>query len=426
MTLVAYVLERPKPASLNLAQWAMAIAAGIAVIVLEVKSSHDGAMLPATIGAVLGLLAGIAFDQSKTTAGVSAMGLLAFALLQRFVNLAAVGTEGLWLAMAFLAPAVILGKSRWAVGGLGLAIAGATQVLLPHQTTNELYYPLAALVVTAVVQLLPMPDKPSSAWMRVGIAAVLTVVAFYFGGLQGRKELLGICLAIALGTVFMVGEDADPGPARTMLATLMWLSACVVGMALMRRFGLIFLSAAALPTLSAAKGRWPIVSLSPVLAVALFQAFRSASPDPVLLDVTQSYVLVGLMMGALMPGLWVMIARQGKDNLYAQALGFAMLLLVPTILSLYFGGRSAIGFLIGAPFAAVMTRMEADEALSALAGSVLSSAFLITCTSWLTSTLHITRDQRGILLGFAFAAALALAWIARPKSTAPTASKATA
>jgi len=253
-------------------------------------------------------------------------------------------------------------------------------------------------------------------------AAACVVIAALGGVLVARKFLsLGDAWILFSGSVVLgaivhwfMPEDGE-GNLRFALAVALWLAVAVEAYTRRRGLGMSFalLGGASISILLG--NRRAILALAPLAGLVFYHIFREAYPDASrALDINQHYAMIGVFAGAVLPLIaveWLAASRSTMlgRGLWAAAIWVALMLGVPVAGVILLGPKGAAGYLVGLGMAAAIQGLKGTKFVSSLSIAMGLAATMTLAYGWLGSTIDMTREDKGGLLGRILLDVLALA-----------------
>jgi hypothetical protein len=222
--------------------------------------------------------------------------------------------------------------------------------------------------------------------------------------------------SVVLGAVvhWFMPEDHE-GTLRFALAAALWLAVAVEAYTRRRGLGMSFalLGGASISILLG--NRRALLALAPLAGLVFYHLFREAYPDASrALDINQHYAMVGVFAGAVLPLIaveWLSTSRPTMlgRGLWAAAVWVALLLGVPMAGVILLGPKGAAGYLVGLGMAAAIQGLKGAKYVMSLSISMGLAAAMALAYGWLGSTIDMTREVKGGLLGRILLDVLALA-----------------
>lgn len=398
----------------GLAAWRGGGAGGVAIAVISIglPGLFPTFSSPATSWAVVATLAGLAWVLNREGTYTAAIAAAGIAVLNDLGGRNE-GPDALRIAGTTLGLVV----ATLSVASLALTLAAESGVGGRREVRGVLVALAASAaggyVATAVLKL-------PGGWLLAGV-----------GGLVG-----------VLNLVLLSEEDTSVLTARTGLAGIVSIGAATVAFSEGKGLGV---AVAALVALAGplAVGHWrSVAAVGPLLLLALYRGFREAFTDVTkAFDIGQHYTLIALLLGVLIP---IALAdaqasrsmesfdeeeEPGWQARLAAVLAWLLVLTVPTVTTLLFGGKSIVGWIVGLGLAGflMLSRSPNDSGriarASAMAGGLGASTVLV--YGWFPKLYDLTRDDKLKLLvtvfgGYIVAVAILAALLRRPKSGSAT------
>ncbi|HVL38471.1 MAG TPA: hypothetical protein VM328_03675, partial [Fimbriimonadaceae bacterium] len=147
-------------------------------------------------------------------------------------------------------------------------------------------------------------QRESIAWLAgsvvlLGFGAWFLANRFIFIGDVFTLFFGGALIALVIG---WMSPDAEDSLFRFLLAALVWIGVATVAFALRRGFGVSMCLLGALSGCLLMSNRRALLSLGPLVALAIYRLFREAYPDArQAFDIGQHYAMIGLLVGVLLP-----------------------------------------------------------------------------------------------------------------------------
>jgi hypothetical protein len=288
--------------------------------------------------------------------------------------------------------------------GIVAAVAGLGAWLLQKGTKNRAMADVAGIVLLAGagwVIAWRVINLPSAGWGYVaGAVAALALHWAVDRDLNKRSSLFGIAALVWLGVAtFAYSRSAGYGISSAALGGLS---------------GLILLGRSRL-----------ILTMSPLLVLAAYRAFREAfGTQTAAFDIGQHYGMIGVLAAVLLVVALLDFVKTIPDRAGMRATmtgAFAAMSFGAAIAagSLLLSTKGVVGLIVGFGVAPVVAAMSGVRSSVAMAISAVSVAFLSVFYSAAVELASKPRDERLGLIGGVFAAALIFAvaaWFAARQS----------
>lgn len=433
---VLFVRSEPA-AKRSIVSW-IGAAVGIVLAVVLWTNPLLGPWSPPVAGITAGIgvtLALLEFPDSSSNLYLGApLGLL-------LVAVGALSTEavaGSTTAMAVLAGSgaaaalLALNQRGQAAGAFAIVGSGALSSLVLGGTADlaDATSVLVNLLVAALLALLAghglskVTFGSKLGWPPVATAlgfTGLTLIATLKQSLAPDLPLVACGSALAAVTLSVIAKSGQDHRTSVLTGSLVWLGVATVAFNLCKGYGLAVAGVVAVLAGLIAGERRLLAWLAPLLAMAVYRMVRYLQPDTSkAFDIGQHYVIVGLVLGLLVPGMLVVWARRsgGGDNGRAMFASLGVVFgglaaLAGTSLAVAFlGPKGSSGLVIGLLLSPVASAMGDEPPKSGLPVAVALSLWAAVSLSVMSMSQDMARPEKARLIGLYGLPVLGLAVVA--------------
>ncbi len=262
-----------------------------------------------------------------------------------------------------------------------------------------------ALTVSAILSIglkRILANQFGSLWP--GVVAVLAAAAGYGVSRWSVGGELWIILGIAaVGSLVVHWLLPTEGPVsgfRLGIAAVIWLALGTVGYSMLRGFGMAtgILEAAFILVLLG--NNRALISTGPTVGLLMYRVLRDASPDVSrALDIGQHYGVTGIVVGAVIPVLYV----EWLDNFETEKpvskavsgllWGF-ILICLPVLSIVVLGSKGASGVVVGLGLSGLLVSRKQTFGALALAIAISAGAANSVAVGWIGEALDFTRQEK--------------------------------
>lgn len=416
IAVLSLTLRHQKP-STPTSTWILGAVLGLLVLILGSVASRVGApdqMSPIWIGLGLGALA-VAVGALIDGWGPHASALLAIgAAAPAFVlALATTGLDSAALAASSEAGVAALVFRLRSSSLVALCVSGVClAIVLGSHSDSSFVHPAGGVVLTAGMALVSIASATMSRitpkWDRIAppfISFLILVIAYAASirYLSLGPGWIGLCLApvAALIAYWLAStEDSRPDAFGLLVSAAIWLGLATAAFGLTKSFGVSLALVLAIGTLISLNADRALVSVGPLLAVVLTQTFKAIHPDAARsVDVGQHYVLIGLVLGALLPLIpeeWLERVKPPGEwrRTAAVALWVAILCASPLLIGIYLAPRGLMGFVAGLGFSGFFGSLRSPVALTVPALSAGLGCLTIKTYGWMGDLANLPRNDK--------------------------------
>lgn len=241
--------------------------------------------------------------------------------------------------------------------------------------------------------------------LRTGLMLAITAGGWYLVDLKllsGHGPLTAVFggAILALIVDWLVPEEGDISSFRTLIATVIWISAGTAAFGFDRGFGLAALALTAAAVLLTSGNRRALLTLGPLGALVMYRVFREGHLDATkAIDIGQHYAMIGLVVGCLLPVMaveWLRTVskRGGFFALIAGALWIVLLLLAPVTAAVVLGAKGVIGYLFGLGLASVVEAVRGEKSSHSMSLGVAMAGVMTLVYEALIPYLDLDRAEK--------------------------------
>jgi hypothetical protein len=260
---------------------------------------------------------------------------------------------------------------------------------------------LASLASAVLSRIVPNWDRLSPVFVACVIAAIAYAASIRYLSLGGGW--IGLCLAPVAALIaywLSATEDSGPDAFGLLVSAAIWMGLATAAYGLSKSFGVSLALVLAMGTLVALDTDRAIASSGPLLAIVLTQAFRAIHPDAARsIEVGQHYVLIGLVLGALVPLLpeqWLDRVKppEGWRRSLAVAVWITTLAAVPLLVGIYLAPKGLLGFVAGLGLSGFFGGLRSPVTLTVPALSAGLCCLTFQTYSWMGDLTDLPRDDK--------------------------------
>jgi len=262
-----------------------------------------------------------------------------------------------------------------------------------------------ALTVAAVLILGVRKAVPRALGrLEPGLVAVLAAGAGYAvsrWAVGGDLWIVAGLPAIAgLIVHWLIPKDQDPIPLRIGIATVIWLALGTIGFSMLRGFGIAAALVEGIFVLLMLGNCRALLTVGPTLGLLMYRVLRDASPDTSrALDIGQHYGITGLVVGGIIPLLFVDWFEKQRSNkpifvaISGLLWGFIVISL-PVLTIVVLGAKGASGVVVGLGFSGFLLAGRKTSNALVLSVAIAAGAANAVAVDWVGDAMDFTRQDK--------------------------------